>query len=384
MNSLPFWCRLPKPRGAFVLLIFSAVAVLCSPLAIQLHSKVEDEYIYRVLLKEGQSSRFGFGRENFDACEKYWRSELRWHWIDVKHDRLYGIAKVRLAGVIQRKARYFGKPIPAEAEELLKDGVQVEEALGGELYCVQNATEELANNYQLRKLYDESEKLLKQKLASLKFGYSHRVQEIISQLADQYIEQKRYADAVNLLTSTFQKLKTMGLREPGYPWYFFQLIQAYHAMGEYNQIVSICKTPAYSSAIPVTPIRSYLADSLHKLRRNDEAIALYKEDLNYERQRRWYSGDTRVWVPLPDTQSRAASDLFALGEIYFEQKEYAKAEPMLKEAIDIGKRKLLEKQPEWIRKSETQWLKEASTTLAKVYCSQGRINTAADVMATSP
>ena len=77
-------------------------------------------------------------------------------------------------------------------------------------------------------------------------------------------------------------------------------------------------------------------------------------------------------TPLPDTQTGAGSDLFALGEIYFEQRQYAKAEPLLVEALDIGNRKLKEEQPAFVRESETEWVAKVQHTLEKLHKCQGR------------
>ncbi len=368
--------NLPTPVGTFATVFLSLLAVVTSPFLVPLHDHLEWQHISHVEIKAGHLSHFQFGKEEFDACEIYWRNELKWHLIDKTHDRLYGIANVRLADVLCRKSRYYGLPIPAELEALYIEGLKVEEALDEEPGHLANAAEALANFYQLRKRYVDSENILKTKLASLKNPYAHRGMEIITQLGDQYIEQKRYQEAVTLWTETFSKRKKFAAFKWEDPFYLCELARAYHGMGDYSHVIAICEKALRYGNSANTQLRPYLANALHKLGRDEEAISHYSRDLKFERERRGWTriGDKFVMsaTPLPDTQTGAGSDLFALGEIYFEQRQYAKAEPLLVEALDIGNRKLKEEQPAFVRESETEWVAKVQHTLEKLHKCQGR------------
>lgn len=390
MNSPSYCCNPPKPKGMLIGLILMVFALSASPWIEGLHARLVSEHIKQVQIKAGKISGRSQGIENFEAGENYWRDELKWHWIDKEHDRLYGIANLSLADLLLRKARYYGLPIPIELEYFYKEGLKVEAALGGNLVDMTYAAEGLAYYYQLQKRFDDSEMLLKKKLASLENPYTYRGMEIVSQLSDQYVEQKRYTKAIRLWTETFSAWEKSGAPKFVNPWHVLQLASALHANGEYAKVVEVCdkELRTCNGQDSGTLLRPYLADALHKLGRNEEAIAQYSIDLKLERQRRgWAFSDGKYRLmekPLPDTETGAASDLFALGEIYLEQKQYTKAEPLLKEALDIGKKKLAKRQPAWIRKSEIEWTRKVSTTLAKLYLSQGRNNEAVDVMSNAP
>lgn len=357
-------------------MFFVVVFIQSVPLLIDKQSALENEHIEQTMLKEGKLcglAGFFSGVENFAAREKFWREELKTHTGDVSRDRLYGIGCVRLADIQVRRARHFETPIPKEAERLYNEALKVENNLGGKLYEVVGAAESLADLYQAQGRLAECETLLKQKMASLtRRENSRRMMEIVTSLVSLYVDQKRYQDAVVILTNEFRERELLGFPKYGEPWNLYELARVYYSMGDYVQTVSTCEEAIrlYGYGITNSPLRSYLAEALHKLGRVDEAEVQYKLDLQLNRQRTMWNGQKSI--PIPDTKNGADSDLFSLGEIYIEQERFAEAEPLLHEALNICLQKLNDKMPDWQRKSELEWTKKVQAGVIKLYRLQGR------------
>lgn len=359
-------------------MFFAVGFIQLVPLLIEKQSEFENEHISQIMLQEGKSCGMAgfFSRvENFAAGEKFWREELKTHTGDVSRDRLYGIGCVRLADILVRRALYSETLIPKEAERLYNEALKVENNLGGKLYEITGAAESLADLYQAQGRLAECESLLKQKMASLKRREnSRRVMEIVTSLVSLYVDQKRYHDAIEILTNEFQERELLGLSKYGEPWNLYLLSQIYYSMGNYSKTVAVCEEAIkiYDYGITETPIRSYLAASLRELGRTKEAEAQYRLDLKYNRMRGMWDG--KAWIPMKDTQNGSSSDLRALGEICLNQHRYAEADAFLKEALKIGQEELALEGPIFAKNAQRNFVKEIGKDITKLNRLQGNTN----------
>ncbi len=368
MNNSVQWSNIPHPKGSLIWFVLTLALMVCAPLAIGNLKAIEDDHIMRVLVEEGQLADPLFRGANHYRKEVFWRNELKSHWGDLSRDRLYGIGCMRLADILCRRAAYYEEPISAEAATLYKRALKVEENLGGSITELNGAAESLADYYQRKGMYDDSEKILKRKMVSLARRYnSHRVMEIVSQLVCQYIEQKRYADGVEVMTQEFRERELIGFPKYAEPWNLYELARLYYLMGEDAQTVSICNEAirVFGNGVNNTPIRSYLASSLRRMGRLVEAEAEYRLDLKCERERRMWDGIS--WTLIHDSRNGSSSDLLALGEICMAQGRYSEAESLLKEALKIGLMQLGMDDAVRVRKQRLEFVKGICVNIAKVY-----------------
>jgi len=374
--SSEFFCT---KRSLFWLISALAIAILPPFIIVELEKQVDEARFASLCVTERQYLLVS----NLDlaAAEKLWRDELNNHKCNPSHDWLNANCSLKLADVLTLNAKSSEEPYSAEAVKLYKDAARTFENLNA-VFEAASAYESLGDYYQTHDKLEDAELCFQKSIEGYnqsRSKFCYYSQEVVSSLVDMYVRQKRYGDAINLLTEQLAAIrarKTEGPIADGLT--LFELGKVYSAKGSYEEAKNYFREALVQGTPHPNLVISFIAFGENKLGHKKEAEIEYKKVVEYERAtlKNRFAGLSSPW--------NLGSALEDLGEFYMEDKRVDEAIPLLQEAFTIRQNEFSSNDVfPMSKKIKVEALKKISTSLAAAYHSQGNESFAREVLKTA-
>ncbi|MBA3856847.1 MAG: hypothetical protein C0507_08055 [Cyanobacteria bacterium PR.3.49] len=360
-------------------LVATVVALIISQLPffviVEMELQVDEARFATLCLLE--RAYMNVSKPDFAAAEKLWRDELANHKCNPNRDWLHANCSTKLADVISLRTNQFGKPQAAELEHLYKTAAISFENLHTSFEAAY-AYEALGDFYLSHHRNKDAEYFYKKSIEKYnskfaKFGFN--AQGVATSLVDLYLGEKRYDDAVALLTEEYQAIKARNADCPtAVSMVRFELGKIYYHMGRYAEAEALFKETLALGCPCLPHLTSYIAAVEEKLGHYEAAEREYKNVVKYERlnvERKVFPGGSS-W--------NLASALEALATFYVALKRHDEAVPLLQEAFTIRQNEFGLTGVLQSDDLKLNALKSVADRLASAYNQQGRPALAKEVL----